>query len=105
MPRSPSSSSASSTRRSSSSRIGRPVEGLTAELVEREIGRAVPDWPGFVKAAFEGLPVDGRVAAPLTGVWWLRPLRLADRSPGFGGGGDRRVRPVRALPCALELLP
>ena len=61
-----------------------PVEGLSAAVVEREIGSAVRDWPGFVKAAFEGLLVDERVARR-SRVLVAASLRLADRSPGRGG--------------------
>ncbi|WP_428115148.1 hypothetical protein [Candidatus Poriferisodalis sp.] len=67
-------------------RLGRGtlVEGLSAAIVGREIGSAAPDWPGFVAAAFRGLPIDGRVVRRAR-VLVRTSLRLADRSPGSGG--------------------
>lgn len=63
---------------------GEPVEGLSPAIVEREIGSAVPDWPGFVAAAFEGMPADDRVVRR-SRVLVAASLRLADRSPERGG--------------------
>ena len=61
-----------------------PVEGLSAAVVEREIGSAVPDWPGFVASVFRGLPVDDLVTRR-SRVLVAGSLQLADRSPGQGG--------------------
>ncbi len=60
------------------------IEGLGATVVEREIGSAVPDWPGLVAAAFWGMPVDARVVRRAR-VLVCTSLRLADRSPRSGG--------------------
>ena len=60
------------------------VDGLSAAIVGREIGNALPDWSDFVAAVFRGLPTDARVVRRAR-VLVRTSLRLADRSPGSGG--------------------
>ncbi|MYA25208.1 MAG: hypothetical protein F4091_07015 [Acidimicrobiales bacterium] len=60
------------------------VDGLSAAIVGREIGNAVPDWSDFVAAVFRDLPTDARVVRRAR-VLVRMSLRLADRSPGSGG--------------------